>query len=173
MQTFKAAFIIGLAVTTASCSSSDSTSPDAGRPEWANGTNWSGTVTMKTGVVLAVSFHLETKLSTGDYNSRLWVIIPLPARIENALTGAGGFTRGDGIGDFVNLDFYTRDIAIDGSSGCIESDGRQLLYNVYMMRNDDGNLNGNLMVSCFDPDPSVPSFTIDSQPIVVRPVIGT
>jgi hypothetical protein len=143
------------------------------RPEWANGTDWRGTVTMKSGVSLAVSFHLETKLGTGYDNSRLWVIIPSPARIENALTGAGGFTAGSGIGEFINLDFFTRDAPIDGSAGCVETDGWRLWYNLYVMRTDDNSLKGNLMVSCVGPDPSVPSVPIDSQPTVVRRVLST
>ena len=170
MHSLKAALIIGLAVTGTSCSSTDSTSSEpGGRPEWADGTDWRGTVTMKTGAILAVTFHLETRAETAKLGtSKQWMVIPSPARIENTLTGAGGSALGWGFENVVNIDFMTRDIAIDGSVGCIENAAWHLRHFASLQMAADGNLKGNLRVICVGP-----GTEIDSQPIVVRRVTTT
>ncbi len=165
MHSLKAATIIGLSITAISCSPTDSTSPDAGRPEWANGTDWSGSVTMKTGTVISVTFHLETRPETWFGNSTVWTITPSPARIENKLTGAGGFSNGWGFGDIVFIQLVTRDAAMDAPAGCLEDERWSLSYTASLHIGADGNLTGDLLLSCTGPGPE-----IDSQTIVMRRV---
>ena len=176
MHSLKAALIIGLAVATTSCSSTDSTSPSTSkpppRPEWAHGTDWSGTVTMKTGTVLAASFHLETELRTVLYSGRgpTWHIFVSRGRIENSLTGVGYLQdrQAYSIPNPILVSFIEGDVAIDGSTGCFHF-MEALSYKLDLHPADDGNLEGWLDVHCEGPA-TVTLF--DHQPIVMRRVIA-
>ncbi|MDQ3217519.1 MAG: hypothetical protein M3Q18_06665 [Actinomycetota bacterium] len=126
---------------------------------------------MKTGTVLTASFHLKTHVAS-FMGQPYWRITPNPARIENPLTGAGGFSAGAGLSDrsdnSVWINFMPRGVVVDVKPICPPGQippgiEETLEYVVNVAPTADGNLEGTMRLMC-----SGTGFLFDTQLIVMR-----
>ena len=85
-------------------------------PEWANETNWVGTVTMQTGSVFEVKVHLKAD-NRGDKFGPGVNIYAEPSSLKNLMTGVeiSGFGFGDNRANSIRISFFIPSaITVDG-----------------------------------------------------------
>ena len=160
---------------TAACSS---TTEPGDSPKWADNTSWKGSVTLKSGTTLNVSFHLATALYTDAISQHeIWGISLEHARIENVLTGrvaeqwpdrspgeplVTATVRADFALELSMLLDSTFDPSVPGCATAAQPENAPY-YRVNLQIAGDGTLRGTVYTGCYFPgDP------LDSWPIVVR-----
>jgi hypothetical protein len=142
-----------------------STGPD-NPPAWTDETDWRGTLTMKTGTVLAVTFHLASGRGHDMWGEFEWKIYATPARIENTRTGAVvvGAVGGYGWVDTRSVSFtVAAPRGFDDPATMCQYAMDNAIYRLDVTLGDDGTLAGTLSLSC----PNA-GQTIDSQRVVMQ-----
>lgn len=181
MHRAPAAWLIALIATTASCSLTGFTSAEDAPPEWADGTDWSGTVTMKSGTVLTAKFHLERMfVKSTFYGANVWEL-NVKASLENTLTATSANAIAEGFGgpshvrkEYVSIRVRQQegDAIVDRNAPACSGADAHMEYVLSTDLANDGSLRGDLQLLCW------PQITagfaqaafLDARPIVMQRV---